>query len=188
MTRRLLSTSLKRGIPTIFRGIITGTDFPVSEFLLHEYDLPPADEDYLKIIEKENFIRKFGRGPQLLKVLSPNRASLRRLAIVLPLCIKDNEVIPIPFIVDTGLPEFMCLGSGSVNKLRELEIIKDVNGMHSFCLMGSLSTGEVTVDQPYASSLPIYFEEASIRGDPRLNLLGLIGIQHLRVNIMFTEK
>ena len=118
-------------------------------------------------------MKKFGESPPLLKVFSPNQESIRRLAIVLPLQIGSSNVIPIPFIVDTGAPEFMYLGSGAVNELKEVKVVKYITGIHAFRLLGKLCRGDKSIDQPYASSLPVYFEEASIRGDHRLNLLGL---------------
>ena len=117
--------------------------------------------------------------------MGPNQISLRRIATVLPLHVSDTGVVPIPFIVDTGTPEVMYLGSGSVAKLRELKLIKDITGVLSFRLMGTLFNQKemVSLDQPFASALPIHFEEASIRGDPRINLLGLPGIQLLKVRM-----
>ena len=76
----------------------------------------------------------------------------------------------------------MCLGSGSVAKLKELKLIRDVTGVHIYRLMGTLFNQEekVSLDQPLASALPIHFK-ASIRGDPCINLLGLRGIKLLKV-------
>ena len=114
--------------------------------------------------------------------MGPNEISLRRIAAVLPLHVSGTGVVPIPFIVDTGTPEVMYLGSGSVAKLKELKLIRDVTGVHIYRLMGTLFNQEekVSLDQPLASALPIHFE-ASIRGDPRINLLGLRGIKLLKV-------
>ena len=122
------------------RGLITGGAgiIAVSEFLIQEYDLPPADQDYFKLISQDEFVGKYGGNPQLLRIMGPNQISLRRIATVLPLHVSDTGVVPIPFIVDTGTPEVMYLGSGSVAKLRELKLIKDITGVHSFRLMGTL--------------------------------------------------
>ena len=160
------------------RGLITGG----ADFSLREYDLPPADQDYFKLISQDEFVRKYGKNPKLLKIMGPNKISLRRIAAVLPLHVSGTGVVPIPFIVDTGTPEVMCLGSGSVAKLKELKLIRDVTGVHIYRLMGTLFNQEekVSLDQPLASALPIHFE-ASIRGDPRINLLGLRGIKLLKV-------
>ena len=111
---------------------------------------------------------------------------MRQIATVLPLHASDTGVVPIPFIVDTGAPKVMYLGSGSVAKLKELKLIKDVTaGVHIYHLLGTLFNQEemASLDQPYVSALPIHFVEASIRGDPRINLLGLPGIRLLKVRL-----
>ena len=116
--------------------------------------------------------------------MGPNKISLRRIATVLPMHVSGTGVVPIPFIVDTGTPEVMYLGSGSVAKLKELKLIRDVTGVHIYRLMGTLFNQEqmASLDQPLASAHPIHFEEeASVRGDPRINLLGLHGIKLLKV-------
>ena len=177
----------------------TGAHDPPPDFLLQGCDLPPADQSYLKIIEREEFVGKFGQSP-ILEVLLPNEASdsstkkkIRWLAIVLPLHIArdggiDDGIVPISFVVDTGASNFMYLGSGAVNALRELELIKDITdikGIYSFRLTGKLCRGALCVDQPCASVVPICYEEPSIIGDPRLNLLGLPAMHHLKINIIF---
>ena len=167
------------------RGLITGADIQVAdEFLLQEHDLPPVDQDYFKLISQDEFVGKYGKNPHLLKIMGPNEISLRQIATVLPLHVSGTGVVPIPFIVDTGTPEVMYLGSGSVAKLKELKLIRDVTaGVHIYCLMGTLFNQEemASLDQPLASALPIHFEEASVRGDPRINFLGLRGIKLLKV-------
>ena len=167
------------------RGLITGADIQVAdEFLLQEHDLPPVDQDYFKLISQDEFVGKYGKNPHLLKIMGPNEISLRQIATVLPLHVSGTGVVPIPFIVDTGTPEAMYLGSGSVAKLKELKLIRDVTGVHIYRLMGTLFNQEqmASLDQPLASAHPIHFEEeASVRGDPRINLLGLHGIKLLKV-------
>ncbi len=81
-----------------------------------------------------------------------------------------------PFIVDTGVPDVMYLGTGAVQGLREAQVVKDVSGRMDFCLLGNLVRGERSIIHPYAASLPLQYEEVSIRGDPRLNVLGLAAI------------
>lgn len=151
------------------------------EFLLQEMDLVNADEDYLKCICEKEFLKKFGVFPSLSAV-SFNR-EIRRLSIILPLYITGNKVIPIPFIVDTGAPDFMYLGTGALRELKKAQVIKDVSGRMDFRLLGNLVRGERSVEQPYAGILPLQYEEINVRGDPRLNVLGLAAIGALDIKI-----
>ena len=148
------------------------------EFLLWDIDLPKVDPDYLKVISKVRFFQKFGKCSPFQKVFLPHDKTLRKIAVVLPLHLSNGEnVIPIPFIVDTGAPNCMYLGTGAVTRLRDENAIVEVSGLHAYVLKGKLCRGEQFIENPPASLLPLHYEELSIRGDPRLNLLGLSGIE-----------
>lgn len=152
------------------------------EFLLQDIDLPRVDPDYLQVISKVRFFEKFGECPLLQRVFSPPGKTLRRISVVLPLHLNNGQdVIPIPFIIDTGAPDCMYLGTGAVTRLRDENVIAEVSGLHAFLLRGNLRRGELFIENPPASLLPLHYEELSIRGDPRLNLLGLSGIELLEV-------
>ena len=72
-------------------------------FHLQEIDLPRVDPDYLQVISKVRFFKKFGECPPLQRVFSPPGKTLRKIAVVLPLHLSNGkDVIPIPFVVDTG--------------------------------------------------------------------------------------
>ena len=153
-----------------------------AEFLLQSIDLPEAHPDYLQVVSKQHFIKKFGEHPPLLRVFSPVDRTLRRIAVVLPLHLKNgSDVIPIPFLIDTGSPSCMYLGTGAVIRLRDAKVISEISGLHAFLLRGKLCRGEQFIEDPPASLLPLQFEELSIRGDPRLNLLGLSGLESLKM-------
>ena len=160
------------------------SDFTVQppEFLLQAIDLPEAHPDYLQVVSKQHFIKRFGEHPPLQRVFSPVDRTLRRIAVVLPLHLRNgSDVIPIPFIIDTGAPCCMYLGTGAVTRLRDAKMISKLPSLHAFLLRGKLSRGEQFIENPPASLLPLQMEELSIRGDPRLNILGLSGIESLKI-------
>ena len=70
----------------------------------------------------------------------------------------------------------MYLGTGAVTRLRDENVIVEVSGLRAFLLRGNLSRGELFIENPPASLLPLHYEELSMRGDPRLNVLGLSGL------------
>ena len=154
------------------------------EFLLQE--LPPANDSFMRVVTREIFLNDFGECPQPQKVLGSNEI-LRRLTIVLALeCWHSGgdshgNDVPVPFIIDTGAPEFMYLGSGAVKKLKDVDILEDTAGLYPFRLKGTLCRGSVSCNQPFACVLPLTDEELSIRGDVRLNLLGLTGIEYFKL-------
>ena len=51
----------------------------------------------------------------------------RRRAIVLPLKIQGG-VIPVPFIINTGAPDSVYLGTKAVQLLKDLRVLHDVVG------------------------------------------------------------
>lgn len=188
MNPRLFS-SVTRGlrcINIIKRQVMTpivGQEF-APDFLLHEADLVKEDETFLKIINEEEFKRKFGDFPSVIEVYTPDDF-LRRLAVVLPLQVSYykfmHKVIPIPFILDTGDPESLYLGTGAVHNLTESKLLKDTSGRWPYRLLGTLCRGEKKLVDPFVNVLPIHFEEATIRGDVRLNVLGLSAIKKLEL-------
>ena len=152
----------------------------VSDSLLLASVLLPAHQDFFRVIAKEKFEREFGGTPPLLTIFTPSGA-LYRLTTVLPLEIARNTVIPIPFIVDTGAPNFIYLSTGAVNALREVVVIEDITSANAaFRLPGKMYRGDTSVDKPCASVLPPRYEI----GDPRLNLLGLTGVWQLKIAII----
>ncbi len=147
------------------------------EFLLQEIDLPKPD---LRVINKQLFIKKFGEKPPLLKVYTPVEKSIRRIIMTLPLHVKGDNIIPIPFIIYTGAPHFAFLGTGAVMRLQDEMAIVETVGSHPFRLQGRLCRGNLCIDNPPVSLLPLHYEEFAVRGDPRLNILGLPALELLK--------
>ena len=160
------------------RGVVNGA---MDYFLFREFDLPPADPDYLTVMpEEKRFVEKYGDG-KWFKIHHPEAEILRRLAIVLPLKIAGDKVIPIPYIVDTGAPGLIYLGTKPLDILNGMNLLTHV--MHDdevkYLVNGVLTFGKKEVTQVFASDVPPPRESIYIRGDIRCNLLGLEGIERL---------
>ena len=154
----------------------------VAEILLQEYDLPPKDEGYLTLMNENDYAARYGDPPKLIN-------NGRRLLIVLPLHVVVNgnhQVIPIPFIVDTGSPEAFYLGSGARNILREKQVLFDVvnpnRDLDRYYLRGIFYNQEKSLHHPFAEELPEHYERP-LTGDIRINILGLKGMKALNVRI-----
>ena len=79
-------------------------------------------------------------------MFSPPGKTLRKIAVVLPLHLSNGkDVIPIPYIIDTGVPNCMYLGTGAVTRLRDENVIVEVSGLHAFLLQGKLGRGELSL-------------------------------------------
>lgn len=138
---------------------------------------------FLTLISEQDFENRFGDIPSVIKVFTPE-GHLRRLAIVLPLYVRNNEVIPIPMIVDTGAPDYLYLGTGAFHILEEAQLLKDVVSSNAwpYRLLGTLRRGEKCIKKPFVDRLPKHYEE-NILGDVRLNVLGLSAIHELDIII-----
>ena len=158
----------------------------VSNILLQENDLPPKDEGYLTLMSPLEYVEKYWDPPKVID----NR---RRLLIVLPLRVDVrgiDEVIPIPFIVDTGAPEVIYLGSGARRILREWQVLQDRTGLNwqelSYRLNGVFYNGKEILPDPVVVDVPPH-HEYSLPGDVRINILGKKGMEALNVNIEWTK-
>ena len=108
----------------------------------------------------------------------------RRYTVVLPLLIEKNQAIPIPFILDTGAPEFAYMCSAAVRQLEQLNAIRDVTGLlWPYQLLGTLGPEQYKVHDPFVDVLPIRYEER-IPGDVRANLLGIKAINHFELLLL----
>ena len=145
------------------RYILESTSPQVSpHFQLERNDLPPEDERYLKPVHRVR--DEFSDSP-IVDVPTGHR-----WAMVLPLDIRDNLVVPIPFIIDTGAPNFMYLGSGCRRVLADLGVLVDTPAGAPYRLM---RRGDVRIINPPAWGVPQPHEENQVVGDVRVNLLGL---------------
>ena len=173
----------------ITRGIINEAS---DDILLHQWDLPPTDSDYLTVIEEKKFIEKYGDG-MLFKVPPPKPNAIRkirRLAVVLPLKLASGKVIPIPYIVDTGAPGIVYFGTKTVTILNSMNLIKNVHynefqNVHysefHYRVSGVITCGKKEITQVFASEVPPVHESTDIRDDVRCNLLGIEAILTLGV-------
>ena len=169
------------------RGIIDG---PYEDILLHKLDFPEMQPDFLKMIKKESFQEKYGRG-KVYEIYSPSgRKAVKRWTGVLPLEIDVavGVVIPLPVIVDCGAPGMLYLGSGPLSALYNMGVLKDVvdtqsDGMYRYRVCGKISYGDATLSDLYANEVPIMYESISsdVRGDIRCNILGLEAIKVLKI-------
>ena len=161
----------------------------VAEILLQGTDLLSKNDDYLTLMDQHAYLAKYEHSPKVVY-------NGRRLLIVLPLHVVVNInplVIPIPFIIDTGAPEFIYLGSGARKRLREMNLLVDLvdkmNPNHQqnyYQLLGVFNNREKSLHRPYAEDVPALYER-SLKGDIRINILGLKGMDALGVNIEWTK-
>ena len=156
----------------------------VSDILLQENDLPPKDEDYLTLMSPNDYVGKYGDLPKVVD-------NGRRLFIVLPLHVVDaygiNKFIPIPFIVDTGAPETIYLGTGARNILKDNQFLHEPMALRQcYQLIGIFYNGEEILNRPVAVIVPKHYED-TLFGDVRINFLGKKGMKALKVNIEWTK-
>ena len=171
------------------RGII---DYPFNDILLHQSDLPPADEDYLRVVDKEHFKKKYGDAKRIfiydsVPIVDPatnyKERVPKRLAAVLPLEVEKLGVIPIPFILDSGAPGGLYLGTKPIRILKELDILKEVFvTTYPYVLRNaSLSHGKMKMEKPlYACNVPAQHESEAMGtyGNVCCNILGLEALWH----------
>lgn len=144
------------------------------DLLLLPSELPPQNENYFKKISSNVFIQSFSNKP-LFRITT-------RLHVTIPLQISPNEFVPIPFIVDTGSPGFMHLGSGAENMLRGLNVIQGEGNhvrLQGKCCGFGKSYNNPTVH--ILSEHQLNQRGDLVKDDCRLNLLGLDGIEKLNV-------
>ena len=176
------------------RGII---DYPINSYtlslydlLLHKSDLPPNDEDYLRVVHNEYFKKKFGDAKRIfiydsIPIVDPETKSHipKRLAAVLPLEVENLGTIPIPFILYPGAPGGLYLGTKPVQILKNLNILKEVfTSRYPYILKdATLSHGEMKMQKPlYACSVPLPHEstETGTYNEICCNILGLEALWH----------
>ena len=175
-----LRSSSARSFPGLrFRHLITP---PTSEpdGLLQVEDLPPKDVRYLKPVPRDEYTVGLG-------IMYADVPARHRWAIVLPLEIRDNLVVPIPFIIDTGAPNFMYLGSGCRRVLADLGVLVDTAAGASYRLKGVMRRGDFSVTNPPAWDVPEPHEGLLVVGDVRVNLLGLNGLKKVGAKHSFDE-
>lgn len=197
--RRLLSPSLintARNARCAKRSILIfddGYPSPV-DILLHEFDLPAASEDYFKLLSKEQFLDKFGIAKKM-KIYDPiprhdrlGNKIARKRAIVLPIRLKVGVQIAVPFIVDTGAPSSVYLGTKALSLLKDLDVLEEIVGMYPYMVNGSLYYGEKEFHPILINPVPSPHELASAGtlGHPCCNILGLEAVELLGDDVLPT--
>ena len=152
------------------------------DIILQEHDLLPTNDLYITKMSKEDFDDKFGE--KILIVRGYEGGPLRRLGIVLPFINnkKVKNIVPIPFIIDTGSPTPIYLGEAAFDFFEDNDLILDVHSRDvTMVLNGSFVTMESELNMPKVERTPRNILHKSIRQDPRCNLLGLPGILELGI-------
>jgi len=94
-------------------------------------------------------------------------------------------VVPIPCIIDTRAPAYFILGTGAINALIRQGLLIEKMGENISVLDGVVKKNGCEIDRPYASQLPLHYEDSITSNDVRFNLIGIYGLQELRYNIDF---
>ena len=168
------------------RKLIIASDEKDLRLLLLDADVPPRHPDYLRRISKAKYDAQFSK--KVIKIYEPQeksskgitRPSLRRYAIILPLTVGPSQVIPIPFILDTGAPEFIYLCTSAMLALTEVGALTQTTQRgYNYQLNGSLQCpGDIELYNPMANALPCTYEKTNPH-DIRLNLLGIKTIDRI---------
>ena len=153
------------------------------DLLLNGLDLPASDRLYFTEMSDREFNERYSnREIQFLE------HSYRSVA-VLRLQLENNNVIPIPFIVDTGSPGFLYFGLGARKRLNNLGILRqnryNPNARHQQgnmeALTGTLLHADYSYRNPIVSELPKHWLEnqEEIWNRPQANILGIQAMAHL---------
>ena len=158
-----------------------------ADILLHESDLPDANEEYFKLLSNEHFREKFGIAKKMkiydvIPRYDTNGNKIARTrAIVLPIKVKAG-VIAVPFIVDTGAPSSVYLGTKARSLLKDLNVLEEIAGyVYSYMVNGSLCYGERELHPLLINPVPSPHESESsgTLGHPCCNILGMEAVEWL---------
>ena len=172
------------------RRILVDADAP--DMLIQDYDLPPRHPDYFKLMAKDVCLKRFPvkymqvNDPDSdLRTTTKAKDIGRRAVAILPLVIGEVHALPIPFILNTGAPDYLYLSDKAWVIMDSLHLIKEVNGRHAWHLTGTLlGAGGAQLPEPPAGHLPA-MHQIYVGGDKRLNILGfkaLMGLDLIRFN------
>ena len=149
---------------------------PRPDFLLHERDLPLQRPFYLKKTPVEVFAEECKPEDQIFIINELPGLIPARIGIILPLHVDAENVYPLPFIVDTGVPRFFYLGRRCVEVLRDEGVIAEVsdNERYDYILRGHMQYNGQNIKRVYADALPIRYEPKP--EDIRANVMGLAAL------------
>ena len=193
----LSAARIKNPIEFSRRGVFDGYTVRTHDILLHRENLPEIHEDYLKVLDPETFREKFGIARKIPvydtypRYDNKNKKIATRWAIVLPLRIKTGGLIPIPFIVDTGVPNSVYFGTKVLQLLRELHVLEEVLSIeYPYVVRGALCFGEEELNPLFVCVVPPPHESEArgTLGHPCCNLLGLEAIHRLGEGLLTGYK
>ena len=92
-----------------------------SEILLCRSDLHPKHWIHVQIMNKEKFLDLYKLEWPLFVVKDRISGILLRLLTIVPFMIEEDEILPFPFVVDTGAPGTMYLGTKNEEDVRGVE-------------------------------------------------------------------
>ena len=185
------------------RGIL---DYPsqsyeslLTDILLHRSDLPPIEDDYLKVVDKEYFRKKYGDAKRIfiyapvptIDPMSKQRIP-KRFAAVVGLEVRKLGVIPIPVILYPGAPGSLFLGSKPLEILMEMNLIQEViTGEHPYVVKNAvISHGEWKINPVFVCPVPRPHEsqDAGTLGNICCNILGAQAFWHLPSLLRMREE
>ena len=155
------------------------------EVLLSRNTLHPEEWLHVEIMTKEKFLELYKFEWPLFVVKDEMTKVRLRLLTVVPFMIKEDEILPFPFVVDTGAPGTMYLGRKMRRMLEEMNVMHEVASFSGpYRLRGTFTWKDKTLVNPVVNILPSQ-HEIDGQDDIRVNVLGLEATAELGIlNIM----
>ena len=164
------------------RGFLSRTGSKL-DLLLKENDLPSNRPEYFQFVSKEDYYRNFSVD-EMIKIYEKGARNtgddddycrIKQYAMVMPL-VSGLQMIPIPFIIDTGAPYFIYLCTLAIHQLHVLNVIEEGHGLYPYQLIGNLlGPSDRKLENPQVDFLPLQYKNHT-PNDLRLNLLGIKAI------------
>ena len=96
-----------------------------------------------------------------------------------------------PFIVDTGAPSSVYLGTKAVKLLKDLNILEEISGsLYQYLVHGSLCYGEEEIHPILINPVPSPHESAlsATLGHPCCNILGIEAVELLGDDLLTSYR
>lgn len=166
------------------------------DLLLDVHDLPHDHPYFFEVVTIESFRKEFGW--RVLNVYDRSKKesvdeakdafALRKFAMVLPLQLFGVQVIPIPFVLDTGAPHPIYLCSSAIRLLKGRHVLKICEGLYPYQMTGKLlGPGGAELNNPPVSLLPRQYEILEPH-NPRINLIGIKLIHYFKLLTPITPQ
>ena len=196
---RGLGCSRLTRITTVTRPSIRGIlDYPslrpdsssLLDTPLHQSDLPPIEEDYFKVVDREYFRKKYGNAKRIyiyspIPEIDPKTEERipKKYAAVVPLTVRNLGVIPVPVILDCGAPGSLYLGSKPLEILMNMNLVQELTTTdHPYVIKNAiLSHGEWELEPVFMCPVPRPHEsqDTGSFGNICCNILGARALWHL---------